>query len=487
MVLLEDTTYAELNAHANENAQLKTEMRRAEAELERLRRENEILREHYALSRQRQFGTSSEKTPTGQEMLFNEAEVCASSEETPSETEVITYTRHKPKAKGKRDQDIAGLRVKEIKYELPENERVCPACTGPLHEMGQDTRQEIEVIPASIVVVKHISAVYACRNCQHNATETPIITAPKPKTAFPKSLASPSAVAFIMNRKYVEGSPLYRLEAYFKRSGFELSRQTQANWVIAGAIWLAYVYNRMHEHLVTRDIAHADETVLQVLRETGRAAQTNSYMWLYRSGRDGPPICLYDYQQTRAGEHPRTFLAKFKGFLHADGYAGYNGLSWVSLIGCWAHARRKFNDVIKLLPPELQKSGNTSAHIGRNFCNRLFAIERDLKDVSAEERFAGRQLRSRKVLDEYRAWLDVTANQVLRAGKLSEAVHYSLNQWPRLLGFLADGRLEIDNNRAERSIKPFVMGRLCGAPHNLPYVALAVMWRWKACSSALWP
>ena len=135
-----------------------------------------------------------------------------------------------------------------------------------MHEMSQDVRQEIEIIPASINLVKQISAVYACRYCDHNEITTPIITAPKPKTAFPKSLASPSAVAFIMNQKYVEGSPLYRLERHFKRLGCDLSRQNQANWVITGAIWLAYIFTRMHELLVERDIAHADESVLQVLK-----------------------------------------------------------------------------------------------------------------------------------------------------------------------------------------------------------------------------
>jgi hypothetical protein len=182
-------------------------------------------------------------------------------------------------------------------------------------------------------------------------------------------------------------------------------------------------------------------------------------MWLYRSGRDGPPICLYEYQQTRAGEHPRRFLEKFTGYLHVDGYAGYNGLPSVTLVGCWSHARRKYTDIIKVLPPELHKGGNTPAHVGRSFCNRLFAIERDLKDASAEERFAARQLRSRGVLDEYRVWLDAMAGRVLNTGKLADAINYSRNQWSHLVGFLADGRLEIDNNRAERSIKPFVLGR----------------------------
>ncbi len=491
MIEIKHTTYERTQSQATRNKQLEKEVlrltaeaARANAEADRLKVEadalraetqrlgkeaqqltvnNKILMEHYLLSRQRQFGTSSEKTPKGQEMLFNEAEACAS--EVPavqedlmsSETEVSAHTRRK--AIGKREQDVSGLKVREIRHELQGADRLCPVCGEIMHEMSQSIRQELEVIPASLGLVKHICVIYGCRPCEHNEITTPIVTAPRPKSAFPNSLASPSAVAFIMSQKYVECSPLYRLERYFKRLGFDLPRQNQANWVIAGAVWLEFIYKRMHALLLERDIAHADETEVQVLRESGRAAQTNSYMWLYRSGRDGPPICLYEYQRTRAGEHPRRFLAEFKGYLHVDGYVGYIGLTWLILIGCWAHARRKYTDVIKLLPPELQKNGTSPAHIGLRFCNKLFAIERDLKDATAEERFAGRQARSRKVLDDYRAWLDVMAGQILRVGKLPEAITYSINQWSHLVAFLLDGRLEIDNNRAERAIKPFVMGR----------------------------
>lgn len=185
-----------------------------------------------------------------------------------------------------------------------------------------------------------------------------------------------------------------------------------ANWVLYGANnWLVLLYDRMHEHLLKRDILHADETTLQVLREPGRAAETQSYLWLYRTGRDGPPIILYDYQTTRASKHPRRFLSGFKGYLQVDGYAGYNELPDITLVGCWAHARRKFDEALKALP-DSKRSSAVAAREGLEFCNRLFAIERELKDVTPDERHKIRLVRSRPVLDAFSAWLKSQKSQV---------------------------------------------------------------------------
>jgi hypothetical protein len=182
-------------------------------------------------------------------------------------------------------------------------------------------------------------------------------------------------------------------------------------------------------------------------------------MWLYRSGRDGPPIVLFDYQTTRAAAHPSAFLKGFRGYLHVDGYVGYEGLTGVTLVGCWAHARRKFMDAIHVLPAPERKKGATAAHKGLDFCNPLFEIERTLHDVTPEERLAGRKLRSTVVLATFRAWLDEISLAALPKSKLGEAITDCLNQWRKLNAFLQDGRLERDNNRSERAIKPFVIGR----------------------------
>jgi len=423
-----------------------------------LKAENQWLKEQLGLLKHRVFAPSSEKTPVGQEaMLFNEAEACAAPEVAEPTSETITYTRRK--FAGQRELNLAGLPVEEILYDLPKEEQVCPQCEGPLHEMGADVRNEIKIIPAVITLVRHLRKKYACRHCQNEEITTPILVAPMPTTAFPNSLASSSAVAHIMTQKFVEASPLYRQEAALERMGFQLSRQTMANWMLTGATWLEKVFERLHSHLLKRPILHADETTLQVLKEEGRPAQSTSYLWLYRSGRDGPAIVLFEYQQTRAGEHPLAFLKGFEGWLHVDGYSGYEGLPDVTLVGCWSHARRKFTDAINVLPTPERKKGQTSAHEGLLFCNKLFEIERDLHDGTPEQRFAGRNERSRAVLEQFRLWLDALDGKVLPKSKLGEAITYCRNQWDKLVAFLQDGRLELDNNRSERAIKPFVVGR----------------------------
>lgn len=253
--------------------------------------------------------------------------------------------------------------------------------------------------------------------------------------------------------------PLYRQEQQLSRLGIELSRQTMANWVLNVADpWLKIIYDRLHVELLDRDILHADETTLQVLKEPGRSAETKSYMWLYRTGRDGPPIVLYEYQTTRASKHPDRFLSGFKGYLQTDGYSAYGKLTGITLVGCWAHARRKFTEALKALPAA-QKDKPVAASVGLEYCNRLFAIERQLKDVSDKERYDKRLEKSKPLLDEFYIWLKKQKQQTLPKSTFGQAITYCLNQWDCLNSFLLDGRLEIDNNRAERSIKPFVIGR----------------------------
>jgi transposase len=416
------------------------------------------LEEQFRLAQHRRFGVSSEQIhPDQQQLIFNEAELCAFPKAPEPELETITYRRRK--SKGHREAQLANLPVETIHHELPEEERVCPCCGGAMHEMSTQSRKELKIIPAQLKVVEHVSHVYACRNCERTADETPIVNAPLPAPIIPKSIASPSVVAYIMNQKFVEGLPLYRQEQQFARLNFELSRQTMANWMIYTAEnWLSPLYDRMHCHLLKLDVLHADETELQVLREPGRAAQTKSYMWLYRSGRYDPPIVLYEYQPTRSGEHPRRFTAGFSGYLQVDGYVGYERLPGVTLAGCWAHARRKYDEALKALPKDADIA-NTMAQQGLNFCTHLFAIEKELHDVSPEERLAARLELSQPVVDAFKKWLHDQSSRALPKSTLGQAINYCLNQWDKLTVFLKDGRLELDNNRAERSIKPFVMGR----------------------------
>ncbi|GMA48651.1 transposase [Alicyclobacillus contaminans] len=432
-----------------------------EQENSELKKQVKLLLEELRLARHRHFGTSSERTTDDQvrlDLVFNEAEAEAQPEAEEPTVETVTYQRRK-KQPGQRDAMLAGLPVERIEYRLSEEERICPCCGEVMDEMGVEIRRELKHVPAQTVVVEHVQHMYACRPCDKYGTETPVVKAQMPNPPIPGSLASASMLAHVIDKKYVDGMPLYRQEQHFARQGLQLTRQTLANWVVLGTTrWLSLVYDRLHEELLSRKYLHADETTLQVLHEPGRAAESDSYMWLYRSGRDGPPIVLFDYQETRSKEHPRRFLEGFKGYLHVDGYSGYHDIENVTLVGCWAHARRKFDEALKALPTAERKKP-TAARIGLEYCNRLFKIERGLKDATPEERHAGRQRLSRPVLDAFLTWLEEQNEQVLPKSALGKAVSYCLNQWNKLVVFLEDGNLELDNNRSERSIKPFVIGR----------------------------
>jgi len=442
-----------------------------DATTEEVQKENSLLRkenaelttklnwfmEQFNLNQQRRFGSSSEQTMSEQLNLFNEAESETKPDLVEPTIEEIIYKRKKKI--GKRDIQLEDLPTETIDYKLLDEQRVCACCGGKLHEMSTQVRRELKIVPAQFSVINHVQYIYACRNCEREEMNTPIITVPMPKPVIPGSLASPSTIAHVISQKFVEGMPLYRQEKQFERLGVEISRQTLANWMIQSSQrWLCTIYDRMKEHLIKKDILHADETTLQVLNEPDRPADSKSYMWLYRTGRDGPPIILFDYQTTRAGKHPERFLSCFKGYLHVDGYAGYNVLSGVILVACWAHARRKFNEALQALPVNKRDLPGVTKE-GINFCNQLFTIERDLKESTSEQRYDGRRERSRPVLDAFLVWLKYQRPRVLPKSAFGIAIQYCLNQWDKLGSFMLDGRLEIDNNRAERSIKPFVIGR----------------------------
>lgn len=429
------------------------------------------LLEQFRLSQHRRYGSSSEKTNPEQQQLFNEIEAETQPLVAEPTIEKITYERRK--RKGHRDAMLKDLPTETIEYRLPQEEQVCSCCGNSLHEMSSEIRQELKIIPAQVKVINHVRYVYSCRHCENHEINTPIVTAPMPAPILKGSLVSPSVMAYIMSEKYVDSLPLYRQEQQLARLGIKLSRQTLANWMLYGANkWLKLLYDRMHFHLLQREILHADETTLQVLKEPGRAAKSSSYMWLYRTGREGPSIILYDYQETRGGIHPKKFLAGFKGYLQVDGYSGYNQIPDVTLVGCWAHARRKFDEALKALPDK-KRSASVTAKEGLEFCNRLFAIERKLSKETNEERYKKRLARSRPVLDAFLAWLNEQSTKVLPKSALGQAINYCLNQWDKLVAFLQDGRLELDNNRSERSIKPFVIGRKNWLFSNTPKGAKA--------------
>ncbi len=414
-------------------------------------------KEQFRLSKEKQFGSSSEKSNSDQLSIFNEAEKEFRPKKQEPTIEEITYKRKRNKGLNKKSFD--DLPVEIIEYKLQEEDKICPSCDSTLHEMSKEIRKELKIIPAQVKIVEHVRYVYACRQCEKENISTPIITAKMPNPLLKGSFVSPSLLAYIMDRKYSEAVPLYRQEKQFNNFGIDLSRQNFANWIIHAAnSWLVHIYDRMHYHLLEEGVIFADETTMQVLDEVGKKPSSKSYMWLYGSKKPKRQILLYEYQPSRSSKHPKKFLKGFSGYLQTDGYPGYNDVKDVIQVGCFAHARRGFTDALKSLPKEADIS-TTNAKEGIDFCNKLFSIERSLRKLSEEERYKKRLEQSKPVLEAFLSWLNIKQKQVLPKSSLGKAVKYCLNQWPKLEAYLLDGRLEISNNTAERAIKPFVIGR----------------------------
>jgi len=277
----------------SENSELKVLLKQRDEQIKKLEALNNWYAQQLLLNRKKLFGTSSENSKydgTEQLNLFNEAEAERIAINPEPTVESITYQRKKKK--GNREALLAELPVETIEYTLPEAEQTCLICGNAMHVMSKETRKELKIIPAKVSVVEHIRYVYACRNCEKNETETSIVTAPAPKALIAKSLASPSVMAFVMNQKFVNALPLYRQEQEFKRMGVKLSRQTLANWMIKGVSLLQPLADAMKAELLHKEVLHADETTLEVLCELDRPAQTNSYMWVYRTSSCDAPIVL---------------------------------------------------------------------------------------------------------------------------------------------------------------------------------------------------
>ena len=421
-----------------------------------------VLTEALRLSRHRRFGASSEKTSEDVmdqlSFLFNEAEAyndVAQAEE--ESTPVAVHKRHK-KHEYTLENLPEGTPTEQIHHRLDGEALVCPNCGETVTEIGTEVVRTLEIIPAKTVIKEHIYHTYACQKCSKEGTETPIVKAPRENNIIPGSFAAPETISHIMTQKFVMGAPLYRQEQELKRLGIPLSQQTMSNWILkASQDYLEPVYEQLHRELLAREVLHADETTLQVLHEPGKEPQSKSYMWLYRtSGDTDNPVVMYEYQPGRGAVHPREFLEGFKGYLHTDGYAGYHSLPEdITVVGCWAHLRRKFDEAMKSLPKG--KAKGSSAAQGLAYCTLLFEIEKGLAELPPKERYHQRLKQAKPVLDALLAWANV--RNAAPKSALGKALTYLKEQWPHLTNYLKDGRLELSNNRAERSIKPFVIDR----------------------------
>lgn len=430
--------------------------------------EAEHWRELYQREINRKYGRKKDTAgiDDAQISFFNEAEATADPDvPEPSIDEV----REKPskKTKKKKGHQKKALPVKQVEYKLTEEEQVCPKCGSPLHVMKKVVHEEIVVEPAKFHIERSVSYVYSCRNCEQNDIEATILQAEHPKAAFPHSLLSPSLAAWIIYRKYEEAMPLYRQSQSLARFGMDLSRQTLSNWVLrAEDRYFDSLYERLKDHLVRNDIVHADETRLMVVKgrkEPGKP--DNGYMWLYRTGKYAEhPVILYEYQPGRGHEYPEAFLKDFSGYLQTDGYAAYREIAdepdrkagKIVPVGCWAHLQRKFCDAKKAAA-----KGSKTPHIdtGIEFCRKIFQVEKKCEDMNFEGRKVWRAEHAAPILDEFFDWIHHMEELSLPKSLLGTAVTYASNQETELRNYLLDGRLEVSNNIAERSIKPFVIGR----------------------------
>ena len=444
---------------------LQAENRSLRSENAELKQQNQWLKEQLGLAKKKQYGSSSEKTEEGLEQLrfdncHNEAEayVYGTKSATPEQIKVKEHERKR--SRGVQEIIPEGTPVKVVEHRLEGQERLCDICGAEMKEIGKEVKRTLKIEPPKFWVQEDVYYTYSCPVCMEETDEANIRKAPREPSVLPGSFASAEAIAYTMTQKFVMYSPLYRQEQEWNRQGLKLTRQVLSHWMLrASDMWLRPVYDVLRRQLLKEQVLHGDETTLQVLREPGRFAKCKSYMWLYRtSGCCEHPIVLYEYKETRKAEHAQKFLEGFAGWLHADGYQGYHKLPpGIRVVGCWAHARRKFNEALSTLPAEKRKT--SPAAQGETYINELFRVEEALAPLNPEERREKRLELEKPVLDALLAWAKEMKPQTAPKSGLGKALYYLLEQWPYLIRYLEDGRLELSNNRAERSIKPFVMGR----------------------------
>ena len=453
--LQQKTTYT-----AAEVAVLEETIRKQETEIAELKRKLEHMNEVFANAQRARFGQSSEKETyvlgKDQLSLFDEAESAQDHKAEEPKPDTIFVAGHERKKKRTQAQMLNHLPEEEVLLEIPEEQRICSKCGGNMKPIGKKLlRHEMQIIPKQVRLLAYYAVTYACDKCEKDTGFARIVSVKPPVPLMKHSLASASTVAYIMAQKYVDGLPLARQEKIWEREGISLSRATMANWVIqCSQTWLKPLYKHMKQRLLEQSVIHADETVVQVLKEDGKPAASESRMWVYASGAySRRHIRIFEYQPDRSGKRPESFLKGFTGCLVTDGYAGYNQVQNVTRCGCWSHARRKWREAM----PEGATVKTSKAAVGYQYCNKLFAEERKCAQYRPEYRKEYRQNKELPLLEEYFAWLKGVHPE--KGSKLEDAVRYSLNQKQQLMAFLDYGEVPISNNLAENAIRPFTLGR----------------------------
>lgn len=426
-------------------------------EIQRLQQQNSSLRREL-------FGAKSERylslppiEPKG--TIFNEAELEAVKEEqndqnsTDSNPNKDTNNSKRSQESGGRKPLPANLPREQIIHDLPEEAKVCPTDLSPLVRIGEDVVEKLEFIPAKLVVQQHVYPKYACSVCDSGVTRAPAVP-----SILPKAQCEVGLLAEVIFAKYIMAIPLYRQETTFFQLGIELSRTSLARWVIDANENLQPLISQIKPFILSRDVIHADETVVQVLKGTGKSATSKCYMWTMCSGKFDYPAVWFEFNPSRSKEAARFLLHGFKGCLHVDGYDSYNEFASnidITRVGCWAHARRNFESILK----DASAKNNSLPASFMEEIKALFLLERDWKDLEVEERQKMRQEFSTPIVQRIRELVDDNLHKVPPKSKIASAMGYLGNDWSTFTAFLDDGRLELSNNRIENYIRPFAVGR----------------------------
>lgn len=446
----------------NQQEQLQT----LTAEVRSLNEKMQLMMEQMVLANRNRFGRSSEKMEDASQIsfmevdgtivFFNEAEaVCNLDAPEPEQLEVPAP--RPVKKKGKKEQDMSGLPIERIDHYMTEEELTEEFGKNGWKQLPDAISRRYRFVPAKVEVEEHHIGVYSDKKDGH------MVKAKHPRGLLHGSTVSPTLAAAIMNGKYVNAIPLYRLEQEFKRYGLAITRQNMANWMIRlGEEYLSVLYDYLHQKLYDYHVIQADETPVLVNHD-GRPAGSKSYMWVYRSGYMYPEkqIVLYEYQRTRNASHPREFLKDFSGICVTDGYQVYHTLEKekedLTIAGCWVHGRRKFEEALATIPAEGKK--DSVAWLVMKQIQAIYREEGKLKDLPSQERLAQRQVVIQPLVDALFAYLKQKKEQIVVKGKLEAAFTYLLNQEKYLRVFLNDGDVPMDNNASERAIRGFCIGK----------------------------
>ncbi len=440
--------------------------------------------EEIRILKERQFGRKSEKFSAediNQGKLFNEAEVLSTSPEGEEAQETVrivktVYTRRK---RGRKPLSAQLARI-ELLVDIGEDEKKAVPEGYELARIGEETSEQVHEIPQKYVVIRTVRPKYIVKPLAGSGmpklSDPPhILIASVPARILPRSIATPSLLASVLIGKFCDALPFYRQERMFSRFGLDISRQDMANWAIAVSLKLAALIDLMKRELLSAPFLHCDETPFQVMDEAGRKNTTLSYMWVLTGGAGTHRVVLFRYNPTREADFISTFLASYVGFMQTDGYAGYQAIGekdGIIHVACWAHARRRFVEAFKAA----NRKGTADEAIG--FIREMYKAERALREKHFAEkgsRDADAFMRERKervepVLAELKAWLDAKVLEVLPGSALGTAISYTLDLWPRLIRYLDCPWLTPDNNEAERSIRPFAIGRnnwvIAGSPRG---------------------